>query len=123
MPPKKDKIMSEIRICKYCSVEFVPKRDTQLFCCARCRSRYNATKYKQAKGRDIVKKKCIKCGKTFITSELKREICLDCVAAKRKEKKISNKEKIVSINKLARESGMSYGKFVAQTSMKPLERK
>ena len=30
---------------------------------------------------------------------------------------------IVEINELARESGMSYGKFVAQMSIKPLERK
>lgn len=53
----------------------------------------------------------------------KRNLCLDCDAVKRKEKNLSNNKKIDLISKLARESGMSYGKFVAQMSMKPLERK
>lgn len=53
----------------------------------------------------------------------KRKLCHDCDAVKRKEKKLSNNKKIDLISKLARESGMSYGKFVAQMSMKPLERK
>lgn len=53
----------------------------------------------------------------------KRKLCPDCDAVKRKEKKLSNNKKIDLISKLARESGMSYGKFVAQMSMKPLERK
>ena len=44
-------------------------------------------------------------------------------AVKRKEKKLSNNKKIDLISKLARESGMSYGKYVAMQSMKPLERK
>lgn len=53
----------------------------------------------------------------------KRKLCPDCDAVKRKAKKLSNNKKIDLISKLARESGMSYGKFVAQMSMKPLERK
>lgn len=53
----------------------------------------------------------------------KRKLCQDCDAVKRKEKKLSNNKKIDLISKLARESGMSYGKFVDQMSMKPLERK
>lgn len=53
----------------------------------------------------------------------KRKLCPDCDAVKRNEKKLSNNKKIDLISKLARESGMSYGKFVAQMSMKPLERK
>ena len=52
----------------------------------------------------------------------KRKLCPDCDAVKRKEKKLSNK-KIDLISKLARESGMSYGKYVAMQSMKSLERK
>lgn len=27
MPPTEEKIMSEIRICKYCSSEFTPKKE------------------------------------------------------------------------------------------------
>ena len=52
-----------------------------------------------------------------------RKLCPDCDAVKRKEKKLSNNKKIDLISKLARESGMSYGKYVAMQSMKPLERK
>lgn len=40
-----------------------------------------------------------------------------------KKSKKSKKSMIVEINELARESGMSYGKFVAQMSMERLERK
>ena len=58
-----------------------------------------------------------------MTVGIKRKLCPDCDAVNRKEKKLSNNKKIDLISKLARESGMSYGKFVAQMSMKPLERK
>lgn len=53
----------------------------------------------------------------------KRKLCPDCDAVKRKEKKLSNHKKIDLISKLARESGMSYGKYVAMQSVKLLERK
>lgn len=53
----------------------------------------------------------------------KRKLCPDCDAVKRKEKKLSNNKKIDLISKLARESGMSYGKYVAMQSMKSLDRK
>lgn len=53
----------------------------------------------------------------------KRKLCPDCDAVKRKGKKLSNNKKIDLISKLARESGMSYGKYVAMQNMKSLERK
>ena len=115
--------MSEIRICKYCSTEFTPKRSTQVCCCPRCTSRLNLARHQEASGKEVFKKQCPKCGKTFMTVGSKRKLCPDCDAVKRKEKKLSNNKKIDLISKLARESGMSYGKYVAMQSMKPLERK
>ena len=123
MPPTEEKIMSEIRICKYCSSEFTPIRSTQVCCCRRCRSRLNLARHQESNGKEVVKKQCPKCGKTFMTVGSKRKLCPDCDAVKRKEKKLSNNKKIDLISKLARESGMSYGKYVAMQSMKPLERK
>ena len=50
----------------------------------------------------------------------------DCIGNEVKERLKKPKEKddaIKAVNHMARASGMSYGKFVAQMSMKPLERK
>ena len=53
----------------------------------------------------------------------KRKLCPDCDAVTRKAQKLSYNKKIDLISKLARESGMSYGKYVAMQNIKPLERK
>ena len=58
-----------------------------------------------------------------MTADSKREFCPDCDAVRRKEKKLENNAKIDLISKMARESGMSYGKYVAMQSMKLPERK
>ena len=52
--------------------------------------------------------------------------CQDCISIDVKERLRKPKKKddaIKSVNHMARAAGMSYGNFVAQMSMKPLERK
>lgn len=52
--------------------------------------------------------------------------CQDCMSDAIKEcteKPRKKNDVIKAVNHMARASGMSYGKFVAQMSMKPLERK
>lgn len=52
--------------------------------------------------------------------------CQDCIGNEVKERLRNPKKKddeIKAVNHMARASGMSYGKFVAQMSMEPLERK
>lgn len=78
-------------------------------------------------GKTVYDRVCPKCGRTFRTPNESEKLCIDCRPRKKrdytKKSKKSKKSMIVEINELARESGMSYGKFVAQMSIKPLERK
>lgn len=62
----------------------------------------------------------------FMTIDKHKVDCQDCVIDAIKERTEKPKKKndtIKAVNHMARASGMSYGKFVAQMSIKPLERK
>lgn len=61
-----------------------------------------------------------------MTIDERKVDCQDCISVDVKERLRKPKEKddaIKAVNHMARASGMSYGKFVAQMSIKPLERK
>lgn len=61
-----------------------------------------------------------------MTTDERKVDCQDCISNEVKERLKKPKKKddaIKAVNHMARASGMSYGKFVAQMSMKPLERK
>lgn len=84
----------------------------------------------QRKGKTVYTKTCPKCGHNFMTSDKLRDICFEClpspngrhkdVEARKPRKRIRT---INQINKAARKSGVSYGKYVAAQNMKPLERR
>ena len=62
----------------------------------------------------------------FMTIDERKVDCQDCIGIDIKERLRKPKKKddaIKAVNHMARASGMSYGKFVAQMSMEPLERK
>lgn len=115
------------RKCRYCSIEFEPIRSTQLDCSPKCRHRWHQAMSAEKSGKTVYDKVCPKCGKTFRTTNEAESLCIDCRPRKKKgyskKSKKSKKSMIGEISKLARESGMSYGKYVAMQSMKSLERK
>lgn len=77
-------------------------------------------------GRIVYKRICPKCGRLFMTIDENKFDCQDCISIDVKERLRKPKKKddaIKAVNHMARASGMSYGNFVAQMSMKPLERK
>lgn len=115
------------RKCRYCSIEFEPIRSTQLDCSPKCRHRWHQAMSAEKSGKIVYERVCVKCGKTFRTTNEAESLCIDCRPRKKrdynKKPKKSKKSMIGEISKLARESGMSYGKYVAMQSMKPLERK
>lgn len=68
---------------------------------------------------------CPKCGRIFMTRDEHKVDCQDCMSDAIKERTEKPKKKndvIKTVNHMARAAGMSYGKFVAQMSMKSLER-
>ena len=115
------------RKCRYCSIEFEPVRSTQLDCSPKCRHRWHQAMSAEKSGKTVYDRVCPKCGRTFRTPKESEKLCIDCRPRKKrdynKKPKKSKKSMIVEINELARESGMSYGKYVAMQSMKSLERK
>lgn len=115
-----------MKICEYCMAEFEPKRPDQKYCRPKCAKRYAQFKNLKKAGRIVYTRICPKCGRLFMTIDERKVDCQDCIGIDIKERLRKPKKKddaIKAVNHMARVSGMSYGKFVAQMSMKPLERK
>lgn len=115
-----------MKLCEYCMAEFEPKRPDQKYCRPKCAKRYAQFKNFKKAGRIVYTRICPKCGRIFMTIDENKFNCQDCISIDVKERLIKPKKKddaIKVVNHMARASGMSYGKFVAQMSMKPLERK
>lgn len=117
-----------MKICRYCGREFEPIRATQLDCRSKCTQRFNRAKLMEKQGYAVYDRICPDCGRSFKTSNKSRLRCCDCdvpAQAKRrkpKTRKVKNRS-LSQINNLARKSGISYGKYVAEQNMKPLERR
>lgn len=115
-----------MKLCEYCMSEFEPKQQNQKYCRPKCSRRFAQFRNFKKAGRTVYKRICPKCGRLFMTIDEHKIDCQDCIGIDIKERLRKPKKKddaIKAVNHMARASGMSYGKFVAQMSMKPLERK
>lgn len=127
----KTKEVKDMSICRYCGREFEPRHKNQLYCSSRCTKRLNFSVTMERRGKAIYYKTCPKCGLNFRSMSDKREFCYECEiprnAVKEKTPKVKTKrnriKSINQVNKAARKSGVSYGKYVAAQNMKPLERR
>lgn len=126
----KTKEVKDMSICRYCGREFEPRHKNQLDCSSRCTKRLNFSVTMERRGKPIYYKTCPKCGLNFRSMSDKREFCFECLPSpngRHKDievKKPRNRIRTINqINKAARKSGVSYGKYVAAQNMKPLERR
>lgn len=115
---KKEKVKVTAK-CEECGKKFIKKRKNQRFCCSAC-----LIKNKNKMNRKITVKTCKVCGKKFESSKKFILYCSDeCKkvvqkerkkmynekAREREEKKRSGNNILVEINKIAKETGLSYG--------------
>ena len=115
-----------MKLCEYCMSEFEPKQQNQKYCRPKCSRRSAQFRNFKKNGRTVYTRICPKCGRLFMTIDERKVDCQDCISIDVKERLEKPKKKndvIKTVNHMARAAGMSYGKFVAQMSMKPLERK
>ena len=115
-----------MKLCEYCMSEFEPKQQNQKYCRPECARRSAQFRNFKKHGRIVYTRICPKCGRLFMTIDERKFDCQDCISIDVKERLEKPKKKndvIKTVNHMARAAGMSYGKFVAQMSMKPLERK
>lgn len=105
--------MADKRICAYdkCKKLFQPYGNAK-FCSTKCR--YEVLKLKDA----LKPKPCKWCG-TLTTDKSKLcstacTIAYNNAHAKSKKKSAQNNSELARINKLARETGLSYGKYVGK---------
>ena len=115
-----------MKLCEYCMAEFEPKQQNQKYCRPECARRSAQFRNFKKNGRTVYTRICQKCGRLFMTIDERKLHCQDCNGNEVKErlKKPKKKDDVIkTVNHMARAAGMSYGKFVAQMSMKPLERK
>ena len=115
-----------MKLCEYCTAEFEPKQQNQKYCRPECARRSAQFRNFKKHGRIVYTRICPKCGRLFMTIDEHKIDCQDCISIEVKErlKKPKKKDDVIkAVNHMARAAGMSYGKFVAQMSMKPLERK
>ena len=106
--------------------EFEPKQQNQKYCRPECARRSAQFRNFKKHGRIVYTRICPKCGRLFMTIDERKVDCQDCIGNEVKErlKKPKKKDDVIkTVNYMARATGMSYGKFVAQMSMKPSERK
>lgn len=102
------------RICKRCGKEFTTEKNAQKFCSPKCAKTNLYFSKKQ------IEFTCAYCGKQF-TSLVKKKYCSDLCRMKNngryKQRLQSKKPKpfmsIVEVAKASRESGLSYGQYVA----------
>lgn len=115
-----------MKLCEYCMAEFEPKQQNQKYCRPECARRSAQFRNFKKHGRIVYTRICPKCGRLFMTIDERKVDCQDCISIDVKERLKKPKKKndvIKAVNHMARASGMSYGKYVAMHSMKPLERK
>ena len=115
-----------MKLCEYCMAEFEPKQPNQKYCRPKCASRFGQFKNFKKRGKIVYTRICPKCNRLFMTIDENKFNCQDCISNEVKERLRKSKKKddaIKAVNHMARASGMSYGKFAAQMSMEPLERK
>lgn len=127
----------ELIKCKYCRIEFEPKKDRQVFCCAGCRIKYGNEQQRSRMKNNAYEKvvKCEYCKEDFVRLSTSRkkycsEECKQAASRKRqneklkeimkgfrkpkKEKKKKPKLTITEINQKARALHMSYGEYVSK---------
>lgn len=115
-----------MKLCEYCMAEFEPKQQNQKYCRPECARRSAQFRNFKKAGRIVYTRICPKCGRLFMTIDERKLHCQDRIGIDIKERLRKPKKKddaIKAVNHMARASGMSYGKFVAQMSMERLERK
>lgn len=123
--------------CKYCKIEFEPKKDRQVFCCAGCRIKYGNEKQRSQMKNNVYEEvvKCAWCNNEFtrLSSSRKRYCSEQCKKASaqnqrkealkkimkefrkpKKQKKQKPKQSISDINQKARALHMSYGEYVSK---------
>ena len=105
-------------ICKHCEKEFVSEKNVRKYCSSECRIKANK---KKAMG--VREFTCLWCGLKFM-SDRARKYCCDkcrdnanderCQARRRAKNKFKPKLSIDEITALAKEEGLSYGKYCAK---------
>lgn len=105
-------------ICKHCGEEFISAKIVQKYCSLECRRKANK---KKAMG--VREFTCLWCGLKFM-SDRARKYCCDscrdkanekrCQARRREKNKFKPKLSIDEVEILAREEGLSYGRYCAK---------
>lgn len=121
------RIMEE-RSCKVCGKLFVPKAFNGLFCSEECKKE-NKRQYKKTYIRTQKIEKCAICGKEFIGISPTQITCsAECSRIRSRDlyknfrekpkKEVKKDNSIASIQKKARESGLTYGQYVLKMGLK-----
>ena len=129
--------MREVQ-CRVCGVHFYTEHSRKMTCSDACSKelerRRKAAERERERAERLHKVICVVCGKQFETTrknkktcstecgqKLQRETTRECGRVYREQKRNSaakqekrTRENLARINKLAREAGMSYGRYVSQ---------
>lgn len=113
--------MSELLTCPICQTKFIQKIYNQTHCSRKCTIRAKQLEYKsikQLESKPLHTYNCNWCGKTFESAHAKKFCSTTCMHYARGTRKNTRQNKTASelarINQLARDAGLSYGKYVGQ---------
>ena len=109
--------------CKFCGKEFI-SHNGRKYCSTDCSNERNKIEERK-KGQALIKKVCSICGEEFrVKKTSTRELCLDCKHMTKRgyseKPKVNNSARAEKMRKI-KESGMTYGQYMANKGIKPEE--
>ena len=113
--------MPKLLTCPICQTKFTQKVHNQIHCSRKCTLKAKQTEYKSVKqleNKPLNTYTCSWCGKIFEAEHAKKFCSRDCLLYSNNVKKLTRKNKTASelarVNQLARDAGLSYGKYVGR---------
>ena len=107
--------------CKYCKELFKPRGGSQKYCSATCKRKDEQENHKSIKyftNKPLNTYTCSWCGTSFKNANAKKYCSTSCAAcangSQRSVRKNTTAIELARINQLARDAGLSYGKYVGQ---------
>lgn len=115
----------EPKKCPYCDCVFTPKTHNQIYCSSKCRKASEQLSHKRIFNINSPNLYyCAWCGKGFTANRTRKYCSKVCMryfnGAQRPKRDNANTTELARINQLARDNGLSYGRYVGKEYAKSI---
>lgn len=114
-----------LKACLYCKKSFKPKSHRQIYCSTICKKTHERETHKSIKTDSVFY--CAWCGKAFESQHVKKYCSRTCLlyanGSRQPKRKNTTATELARVNQLARDAGLSYGKYVGREYAKLIAHK